>query len=122
MSIEQIETWLDGYERAWATNSPADVRALFTEDAVYRFHPWEDGVSGHDAIIAAWLDGADSPGSWTFERGGLAADGELHVVEGVTRYPQDARDYANLWVVRLTPDGRASSFTEWYMKLPRDVG
>ncbi len=52
-------------------------------------------------------------------RGGLAADGERHVVEGVTRHPQDEHDTVNLWVVRLTPDGRASSFTEWYKKSPR---
>ena len=30
----------------------------------------------------------------------------------------DGRRYANLWVIRFADDGRASSYTEWYMRFP----
>ena len=40
------------------------------------------------------------------------------IVQGRTDYPAD-KLYDNLWVIRLTPDGRASRFTEWYMARDR---
>ena len=40
------------------------------------------------------------------------------IITGRTEYPAE-KDYDNLWVIRLAPDGRASRFTEWYMTRPR---
>ena len=39
------------------------------------------------------------------------------MVQGRTTYT-DGDVYLNLWVIRLADDGRAASFTEWYMEPP----
>ncbi len=46
----------------------------------------------------------------------LAVAGDLGFVRGWTTYPgQDPPAYSNLWMIRLTPEGRASEFTEWWI-------
>lgn len=37
-------------------------------------------------------------------------------MQGLTTYRGNSRSYDNLWIIQLTADGRASSFTEWYMQ------
>ena len=114
-----VGDWIGRYLVAWDTNAPADIRALFTADAVYRFHPWDEPVTGHDAITAAWLDGRDEVGDHSFAWEIVAVDGDTAVVQAHTAYTAGSakgRDYDNLWVLRLAPDGRATSFTEWYME------
>ncbi|HEY0374307.1 MAG TPA: nuclear transport factor 2 family protein [Amnibacterium sp.] len=114
---ELAEDWVRRYERAWATNDPDDVRALFAPDGEYRFHPWDEPVVGHDAIVTAWLDAQDTADDHTFTWSVVAVDGPTAVVQGRTTYT-DGDVYDNLWVLRFADDGRAASFTEWYMEPP----
>jgi ketosteroid isomerase-like protein len=114
-----VGDWVDRYLVAWDSNAAADVRALFTADASYRFHPWDEPVVGHDAITAAWLDDRDEAGDHSFVWEVLAVDGDTAVVQAHTAYVSGSgagRTYENLWVLRLAPDGRAIAFTEWYME------
>lgn len=118
-SRDAVADWIDRYLRAWDSNDPADVRALFTPDAWYRFYPWGEPITGHDAITAAWLDHRDEAGDHTFTWEVVAIDGEVVVLQGRTVYGSGSsagKDYKNLWVLRLAPDGRARDFTEWYME------
>lgn len=112
---EPITHWLDGYLAAWDSNDPAAIAALFTDDAEYYSYPWAEPAVGTEAIVALWLEGADQPGDHAFSWHLLAVAGDLHIVQGRTVYA-DGRTYENLWLVRLEPDGRARSFTEWYME------
>ncbi len=113
-TVADAERWLDGYRRAWTSNDPDDIRAVFTGDAEYRNDPWTEPVRGHEAIVASWLERADEPGTWTFEGRVIGADGRLAFIEGETRYTSGTT-YSNLWVVSLADDGRATRFTEWWM-------
>jgi hypothetical protein len=107
--------WIEGYLRAWESNEPDDIRALFTEDAEYRDDPWTVPSVGHDAIIASWLQRRDEPGSFAFEWDVAAVDGHLVAVQGVTTYDRGTV-YSNLWMITLDDSGRkARSFTEWWM-------
>ena len=122
-----LADWLDRYEQAWRNNDAAQIGALFTDDAVYRWHPWEepaDGADGSDEIIQAWLEQPDDPDDWTLECEPLAVNGDLGVARCVTRYRATARGparvYHNIWLVSLTDDGRCSEFTEYYMKEPTE--
>ena len=116
---ELAEDWVRRYERAWATNDPDDVRALFAPDGEYRFHPWDEPVVGHDAIVEQWLDAQDSADDHAFTWSVVAVDGPTAVVQGRTTYT-DGDVYLNLWVIRFAEDDRAASFTEWYMEPPTD--
>lgn len=126
-TVAALADWLDRYEQAWRNNDAAQIADLFTDDAVYRWHPWEkpaDGADGREEIVQAWLDQPDDPGDWTLDCEPLAVNGELGVARCVTRYRATARGparvYHNIWLVSLTDDGRCSEFTEYYMKEPTE--
>ncbi len=115
-----VSTWIDGYRRAWDSNSPDDIRALFTEAAEYLDAPFSDPRVGHDAIVAGWIEHQDQPGDYEFTWSLAGLGGNTAFVVGETRYVGERR-YANLWVIRFEPDGRAASFTEWYMRHPDET-
>lgn len=110
--------WIGRYIRAWDTNDPEDIRSLFTPDAEYRDGPSTEPWIGHDAILAGWLGQKDDPGTWSFEHELTAVDGAIAIIRGRTSYPSSttkSRQYDNLMVIRLADDGRASSFTDWFV-------
>jgi SnoaL-like protein len=63
-----VETWVRNYRAAWESNDPEQIRALFTDGAVYARVPHDPKAwSGVDAIVDGWLSIKDEPGSTTFE-------------------------------------------------------
>jgi ketosteroid isomerase-like protein len=126
-TLAALTDWLDRYEQAWRNNDADQIRDLFTEEAVYRWHPWEspaDGAQGREEIVEAWLDQPDDPDDWTLECEALAVNGELGVARCITRYRATARGparvYHNLWLLSLDDDGRCSDYTEYFMKEPTE--
>jgi ketosteroid isomerase-like protein len=124
--LDALRHWLDNYTKAWRSNDADTIGALFTEDAVYRWNPWEvepDG-QGRDAIVRAWLDDQDAPDAWELSCEPLAVNGDLGVARCVTTYAptedEPETTYHNIFLVRLADDGRCSDFTEYYMKQPQD--
>jgi hypothetical protein len=115
MEREDVETWIEGYERAWTTNDPEDIGGLFTDDATYHTAPFRQPWAGQDAIVEGWLDRKEEPGEWAFRWELLAIADNLAFVQGQTDYPKEGNTYSNLWVIRLR-DGRCSEFTEWWME------
>ena len=118
MNLDDVERWMDGYVRAWTSNDPADVGGLFTDDATYRTEPSAHPWIGREQIVKEWLDGRDDPGTWEFRFEPMALAGSIAFVRGWTTYTDEDphRVYDNLWVIQLADDGRASDFTEWYVK------
>lgn len=105
---------MDAYLTAWESNDPDDIRALFTDDAVYYTEPWTEPWRGAEAVVAGWLDRKDEPGNHTFAWSPLVVTDDVWVVQGETVYT-DGRSYSNLWVIRPGDGGRAREFTEWWM-------
>jgi ketosteroid isomerase-like protein len=113
---DEAEAWVERYLRAWASNDPDDIKALFTEDARYYTAPHREPWEGRPAIVDGWLDRKDEPGTWSFRYEVLGTDGDLAFVRGwTTSLKDDPPDCTNLWVIRLSEDGRASEFIEWWM-------
>jgi ketosteroid isomerase-like protein len=124
-TLSALSDWLDRYEQAWRNNDADQIRELFTDEAVYRWNPWDDDTAeGRDEIVQAWLEQPDDPDEWTLECEPLAVEGDLGVARCVTRYRATAkgpaRVFHNLWLVTLTDDGRCSEYTEYYMKEPTE--
>ncbi|HEX4403006.1 MAG TPA: nuclear transport factor 2 family protein [Galbitalea sp.] len=114
---DALSTWMTAYRRAWESNDPADIGALFTDDAVYYKEPFTEPLRGRDAIIAMWHENQDAPGTPKFTWKPLSVMDGLAFVQGETDYATVR--YSNLWVIRLAVDGggvvRATEFTEWWM-------
>lgn len=113
-SHEAVTLWVEAYRRAWESNEPGDIRALFTEDADYLTEPFAEPWRGHDEIVEEWLEARDEPGETGFDWQIVAVEGDTAVVRAVTPYIGKAT-YHNVWVITFAPDGRASGFTEWWM-------
>jgi ketosteroid isomerase-like protein len=128
---DAVQRWLDGYCRAWERYDPDEIGALFSDDAEYRLHPWDEGddvIRGCRAIVDAWLREPDPPGTYEGRYRPLVLQGDSAVTTGTSRYYTDAtrtrldREYHNLFVLRFAADGRCRSFTEWFMRSPGPAG
>lgn len=124
MDRATVQRWLDAYVHAWQTYDPAEVGALFTEDAVYHYDPFGEPVRGCEAIVASWLENRDAAGTYQAHYQPLAVDGDVAITNGRSRYfeadgttPKD--EYDNIFLLRFAADGRCSEFREWYMRRPK---
>jgi uncharacterized protein (TIGR02246 family) len=113
--VAALAEWMVTYERAWASNDPDAIGALFTDDALYFTAPFREPWHGRQEIVDGWLDRKDEPGGWTFEWQPFLDAPDLAIVTGTTTYLDPSEAYSNLWVLRLGDDGRCSEFTEWWM-------
>ena len=122
MPTADVQAWLDAYVVAWRANERGPIEALFTEDATYRYHPWDDGdavLNGVEAIAASWLEHPDDPGGWEASYRPFVVEGDRAVAVGTSRYAargdQPAQTYHNVYLLEFAPDGRCRSFTELFM-------
>jgi hypothetical protein len=119
-----FQRWLDDYIEAWTTYDDEAIGELFSEDASYRYHPWDNGdevVEGRAAIVASWLGDRDEAGSWGAEYRPWAIDGDRAVAAGVSRYlaadgATIEREYHNVFLCRFDDNGRCAEFTEFFMR------
>jgi ketosteroid isomerase-like protein len=122
-----VQAWLDRYVAAWTSYDPDAIRALFAEDAEYRYHPWDEPTRGREAILRGWLEpsGAastrDAPGTWEAHYEPYAVEGQRAVTIGETVYRAEPggtidRRYANAWLLEFDDAGRCRSFTEYYVR------
>ena len=80
--MSKTRSWLDGYVRAWKSKNPADVRAIFTDDAEYWFRPDDDSpVRGIDAIVRMWAEESE-PTEPVIDLDVLVEDEHVGVVTG----------------------------------------
>lgn len=118
MADSKVAQWVEGYIKAWKSNEPQDIAALFTADAEYRNTPHAQPWKGRDAIVQKWLERRDEPGTWTFRYEVLVEGTDPGIARGWASYNNPPKNYDNLWIIRLDEQGRAREFTEWWMKIP----
>ena len=80
MDAQALQSWLEGYLRAWSSNEPDDIAELFTEDAAYYTAPFREPWSGRDAIVGGWIGRRDEPGTYDFRHEILAVTDEIGFV------------------------------------------
>jgi ketosteroid isomerase-like protein len=125
MDEARVAAWLTEYVEAWKSYDPAAIGSLFSEDAVYRYHPWDESatsqVRGRDAIVTNWLEDPDPAGSWTAEYRPWLVHDDRAVAVGVSHYlvadgSAVEREYHNVFRLVFDGEGRCCDFTEVYMK------
>jgi len=137
MDREGAQGWLDRYVEAWRSYDRDEIADLFSADVAYRYHPYDEPVTGRDAVVASWLGeqagegdeaGAastrDAPGTYDAHYAPVAVDGDTVVATGRSTY-RDVPDgpvvrvYDNCFVLRFDADGRCRELTEYYLKRPQ---
>jgi uncharacterized protein (TIGR02246 family) len=119
MSRSEVQAWLDRYVEAWRSYDADAIGDLFSEDAVYAYHPYDaEPLRGRDAIVANWLGDRDEPGSWEARYEASLVSGDRAIARGETRYAA-GRTFSNLFELAFDDAGRCASFVEWYMEQPR---
>jgi hypothetical protein len=134
MTRDEVQEWLDRYVQAWLTYDRAEIATLFSEDAEYRYRPWDEPVRGVDAIVASWVEpdgtssGRDEAGTYDGHYMPYVVEGDRAVAVGWSSYWTDAerstvRDvYDNAWLLEFDANGRCHRFTEFFMKRPAATG
>jgi hypothetical protein len=131
MDHDGAQAWLDAYIDAWRTYDPERIRALFSEDVAYRYHPYDEPVVGVEAVVASWLgesdtEGAssrDAPDTYEASYAPVAVDGDIVVARGSSTYRHEPggpvdRTYDNCFLIRFDDTGRCREFTEFYVRRP----
>jgi hypothetical protein len=128
---QDAQGWLDRYVSAWISYEPSEVEALFSEDVAYRYHPYDEPITGREAVVASWLgedpsDEAstrDEPGTYAASYAPVAVDGDVVVATGTSTYRDSVdgpvvRVYENCFVMRFDDAGQCREFTEYYLRRP----
>src|SRR5438552_4111330 len=129
MTRDDIQAWLDRYLDAWRTYDPQKIADLFSEDAEYRYHPWDEPERGRETIVRGWLEPAgnasdrDAPGSYDAHYEPYAVEGDRAVAVGRSRYTRPDGSfralYHNVFLLRFDLEGRCRSFTEFFVEQPK---
>jgi len=76
-----VSRWLAGYEATWRAPGTEGLADLFTSDATYLQSPYEQPVTGLNAIKRMWEEEREGPGEvFTLVTDILAVDGPTAVV------------------------------------------
>ncbi len=122
MQKSDVARWLADYVDAWKSYDRAAIGGLFADSASYRYHPFDEPITGLEAIVESWFDEPDDPGSYDAAYEPIAVDGDLAVTTGSSTYTNPDGSiravYDNCFVIRFDGDGRCAEFTEWFVKRP----
>ena len=122
MDKDRVAEWLTAYQEAWRSYDRAAIAGLFSEDASYRYHPYDEPVRGRVAIVESWLEDPDKQGTYESAYQPLLVAGDSAVATGTSTYRADDGSgdtiYDNCFVLRFDDGGRCTEFTEWYMRRP----
>ena len=118
----ELRDWLDAYARAWEERDPAAAVALFTEDAVYRSHPFRQPSARRDGVEAYWEQATAGQRNIHVRFGEPIVAGEHVAAEWWTTMVEMGEDVtiAGCLILRFAPDGRCQELREyWHLEPSR---
>jgi len=100
------------------------IAELFTESAIYTYHPYREAVHGRKAIVALWVNDPDPQGTYDGHYEPILIEGDRAVTHGRSLYfEQDGKtprtEFDNIFVLRFDEQGRCAEYSEWYMERPK---
>jgi len=118
MTRDDVNRWLARYIEAWRSYEPDAIGDLFSEDVDYRYHPWDEPVSGRKAVVSDWLANRDEPNTYDAEYTAWAVDGDRAVAVGTSSYDDSTgrRIFHNAFLLTFDGDGHCREFTELFVE------
>lgn len=117
-----LGAWLAAYGRAWRERDADAAAALFTEDAVYRSHPFREPHVGRDEIRAYWRGATSKQEGLELRFGEPVSAGSRAGVEwwAVMREGGEWVTVPGCLVLRFAGDGRCEELREyWHLEAGR---
>jgi hypothetical protein len=118
--MTDIGDWLDRYGDAWRSGDGAAAAALFANDGVYCWGPYER-LEGGDQIRARWEEATRDQGPVHFEWDLLGQDGPRWFVHWRTRIEPGAEAGVELdgaFVLDFDREGLCRHLQEWWLARP----
>lgn len=118
LNIKQFSAWIQSYENTSQENNAKASSELFAQDALYFETPFDEPISGREAIYQYWLRGAqtlqDKESSYQIlsvkDNFGIARwQSKFTVIETSKRYALDC-----LFLVEFDGQGLCCEFREWW--------
>ena len=111
-----LRDWLEAYRRAWEGADVEAAVALFTDDAVYRSHPFRPPHVGHEGIRRYWAGATSGQANVSVAFGEPVATGRHAAVEWWTRMHQQGEDVTlpGCLVLRFAADGCCEELREYW--------
>lgn len=115
---------LEAYFRAWVSNDPDEVAALFSRDAFYHTGPFAEPWRGRGAIVAAWVGDPEQQAGVRYAFEPLAVAGDAGIAAWRVSYTRNAPRRAavevdGVLVAWFDDDGRCAEHREWAVRRER---
>ena len=114
---EAVRNWIERYSAAWKGHDADAVSKLYTDDAVYRSHPFRDALNGHAGVFEYSRWAFDSEADVDLWFGEPTAAGDRASVEyWAVILDQHGKIYtlAGTVVLRFAPDGRVAEHRDYW--------
>jgi hypothetical protein len=111
-----VARWLEAYVRAWREADADAAAALFTEDAVYRSHPFREPHVGHGGIRDYWRSATRTQEEVEIRVGRPIVERGRVGVEWWTTMRDGGEEITlpGCLVLRFTNDGRCEELREYW--------
>ena len=119
MTLDELDTWLDTYGRAWEAKDAEAFTGCFDEGALYAWGPWDEPLRGRAAIRTRFEQAVSRQQNVQFGHEPLAItpDGR-----GLARWWVSMDIFAEgtveedegIFLVRLGDGGLCTEFREWW--------
>lgn len=118
ISVNELDTWLRGYERAWESKDPDAAASLFTADAHYFETPYSEPFQGPDGVRAYWTRVTADQRDIDFQYAIVTVDGNRGIATWSARFStisSNAKVELNgIFVLDFAREGRCRQLREWW--------
>lgn len=110
------DEWIEGYRRSWEERDGEALLELFTEDAVYRSHPFREPHGGHEGIRAYWRRATETQAEVRVVMGRPFVDGRRVAVEWWATMLDEGEEITlpGCLLLRFAEDGRCVELREYW--------
>jgi ketosteroid isomerase-like protein len=111
------DEWLERYRKAWIACDADEAHTLFTEDAIYREHPFEKPFTGRDAIRQYWYTVTRGQSAIELTYGAPVVTGNRVAVEWWANLLKDGKPItlAGEFLLTFEDGGRCRELREYWI-------
>lgn len=118
LNIEQFSAWLQAYGKASQENNAKASSELFTQDALYFETPFDEPITGREAIYKYWLRGAQTLQDKESTYQILSVKDNFGIARWQSKFTnkETGKRYALdcLFLVEFDEQGLCCEFREWW--------